>query len=449
MNMLQRIRLSVFPGNRNAKHEQNARPKIFRSFLLHFRPGTIPERSLKLSLTWGLGGTAAVLIFLLFGTGLMLKFAYQPSPDRAYDSIVYLNSQIPFGRLLRNVHRWSANGLLFVVFLHFLRVFYTGAFAAPRQFNWIIGLVLFSAVVFSNFTGYLLPWDQLAYWAITISTSMLDYIPGIGTGLKQWILGGVEPGPKTLMNFYAIHTAILPALLLFFVPFHFWRIRKATGLVIPRSPEEDPSIRGEMIEAMPHLIVRDVTLTLLVFATILIIAMLFDAPLTEQANPGLSPNPTKAPWYFMGIQELLMHFHPVFALLVIPAILIFGLLSIPYINYEANTAGVWFCSQKGRKMALVAVVFAILITVPAVLLDEFVIAANQVGPASIINNGLLPFALVLTTCVGFYWLIKKGFTATNNEAVQALFTLLMTAFVVLTVIGVWFRGAGMQLMWTV
>ena len=449
MNMLQRIRLSVFPGNRNAKHEQNARPKIFRSFLLHFRPGTIPERSLKLSLTWGLGGTAAVLIFLLFGTGLMLKFAYQPSPDRAYDSIVYLNSQIPFGRLLRNVHRWSANGLLFVVFLHFLRVFYTGAFAAPRQFNWIIGLVLFSAVVFSNFTGYLLPWDQLAYWAITISTSMLDYIPGIGTGLKQWILGGVEPGPKTLMNFYAIHTAILPALLLFFVPFHFWRIRKANGLVIPRSPEEDPSIRGEMIEAMPHLIVRDVTLTLLVFATILIIAMLFDAPLTEQANPGLSPNPTKAPWYFMGIQELLMHFHPVFALLVIPAILIFGLLSIPYINYEANTAGVWFCSQKGRKMALVAVVFAILITVPAVLLDEFVIAANQVGPASIINNGLLPFALVLTTCVGFYWLIKKGFTATNNEAVQALFTLLMTAFVVLTVIGVWFRGAGMQLMWTV
>ena len=390
---------------------------------------------------------AAVLVFLLFGTGLMLKFAYEPTPLGAYDSIVNLNNHIPFGRLLRNIHRWSANGLLFVVFLHFLRIFYTGAFTAPRQFNWIIGLTLFSAVVFSNFTGYLLPWDQLAYWAITISTSMLDYIPAVGTGLKEWILGGTEPGPKTLANFYAIHTAILPALLLFFVPFHFWRIRKAKGLVIPRSPEEDPSIQGEMVDSMPHLIVREVALALLVIAIILIIAMFFNAPLAEQANPGLSPNPTKAPWYFMGIQEMLMHFHPVFALLVIPLLLVFGLLLIPYISYEANTTGVWFCSHKGRKTALIAVIFATLTTVAAVLLDEFVIAANQVGPATIINNGLLPFAVVFAVYTGFYFLIKKTFKATNNEAVQALFTLLITAFVVLTIIGVWFRGAGMQLMW--
>ena len=161
----------------------------------------------------------------------------------------------------------------------------------------------------------------------------------------------------------------------------------------------------------------------------------------------VGPNPTKAPWYFMGIQELLMHFHPVFALLVIPALLIFGLLSVPYINYETNTAGVWFCSHKGRKMALIAVVFATLITIAGVLFDEFVIVANQVGPADIINNGLIPFTIILATCVGFYWLIKRAFSATNNEAIQALFTLLITAFVVLTVIGIWFRGAGMQLMW--
>ncbi|MFC1702740.1 cytochrome b N-terminal domain-containing protein, partial [Pseudomonadota bacterium] len=104
-----------------------------------------------------------------------------------------------------------------------------------------------------------MPWDQLAYWAITISTSMLDYIPGVGTGLKEWILGGPEPGPQTLINFYAIHTAALPLLLLFFLPFHFWRIRKANGLIIPRSPEEDPSVKGDMIDSMPHLIMREVT----------------------------------------------------------------------------------------------------------------------------------------------------------------------------------------------
>jgi quinol-cytochrome oxidoreductase complex cytochrome b subunit len=166
LNILQRIRLSVFPGDRKTVNEQPDHQKYFRGLLLHFRPRVVPERTLRLSLTWGLGGMAAVLVFLLFGTGLMLKFVYEPFPGRAYDSILYLNNHVPFGQLIRNIHWWSANGLLLVTFLHFLRVFYTGAFAAPRQFNWIIGLTLFTAVIFSNFTGYLLPWDQLAYWAI-------------------------------------------------------------------------------------------------------------------------------------------------------------------------------------------------------------------------------------------------------------------------------------------
>jgi quinol-cytochrome oxidoreductase complex cytochrome b subunit len=407
----------------------------------------VPERTLRLSLTWGLGGMAAVLVFLLFGTGLMLKFVYEPFPGRAYDSILYLNNHVPFGQLIRNIHWWSANGLLFVTFLHFLRVFYTGAFAAPRQFNWIIGLTLFTAVIFSNFTGYLLPWDQLAYWAITINTSMLEYIPVVGPGLKQLVLGGVEPGPTTILNFYAIHTAILPTLLLFILPFHFWRTRKANGLVIPRTPREDPAIQGAVVESMPNLIVREVAVALVLLAVILLISMFFDAPLADKANPGLSPNPTKAPWYFMGLQEMLMHFHPVFSVFVIPLLLAGGLLLIPYINYQAETAGVWFCSHKGRKMALIAVVIAALTTVAGVLLDEFVIGASLSGPPNIINNGLLPFTIILAACTGFYYVMKKGFKASNNEAVQALFTLLMTAFVVLTVIGIWFRGTGMQLMW--
>ncbi len=390
---------------------------------------------------------ATVLVLLLLGSGLLLKFFYAPFPDRAYDSILYLNSQIPFGRLLRNIHRWSANGLLFVVFLHFLRVFYTSAFLPPRRINWIIGLMLFAAVIVSNFTGYLLPWDQTAYWAITISTSMLDYIPGIGAGLKEWALGGTEPGPVTLMNFYALHTAVLPALLLFALLYHFWRIRKANGLLIPRTPDEDPTTVGPWVDTMPHLIVREVTTALIVLAVILAVSIWFDAPLGDQANPGLSPNPTKAPWYFMGIQEMLMHFHPVFALLVVPLLLVFGLLSIPYINYKDNASGVWFGSHKGRTMALIAVVVAIFATIAGVLLDEFVIGANMAGAPNIVNNGLLPFAIVLAACGSFYFLMKKRFKASNNEAIQSLFTLLTTSFVVLTLIGIWFRGAGMQLMW--
>jgi len=419
----------------------------FRSFLLHFRPRNVPERTLRLSLTWGLGGIALVLVFLLFGTGLMLKFVYEPFPDRAYESILFLNNKVPFGQLVRNIHWLSANGLVLVVFLHLLRVFYTGAFTAPRQLNWIIGLAAFAAAVLSNYTGYLLPWDQISYWAITISTSMLDYLPGVGGSIKEWMLGGTEPGPGTLVNFYAIHTAILPALLLIALPFHFWRIRKAKGLVIPRSAEEDPGIQAEMVETMPHLIVREVAMAVLVLAVILVIAMLFNAPLSEQANPGLSPNPTKAPWYFVGIQEMLMHFHPIFAILVIPMSLLIGLLSIPYIKYETESSGIWFVSGKGLKLAMFAAVVATLGTVGGVLLNEFVVASGPIGPPDMVNTGLLPFVSILGFCTGFYFLLKKSFKANSNEAIQALFTLLTTAFVVLTVIGIWFRGTGMQLMW--
>ena len=324
--------MSIMNDRAEERTNQHAKRKNFRNFALHFRPASVPECTLDLSLSWGLGVMATVLVMALFASGMMLKFAYEPSPSRAYDSITYLIDQVPFGQLMRNLHRWSANGLLMVVFLHFLRVFYTGAFSAPRQFNWIIGLVLFAAVILSNFTGYLLPWDQLAYWAITISTSMLDYIPLIGTGLREWILGGPEPGPGTLLNFYAIHTAVLPALLLFFMSFHFWRIRKANGLVTPRSSAEDPPAAGEMVDSMPHLIMREAAIALSVLTVVLLISMFFNAPLHDPANPGLSPNPTKAPWYFMGIQELLIHFHPLFALLVIPGLIILGLLLIPYLS---------------------------------------------------------------------------------------------------------------------
>jgi quinol-cytochrome oxidoreductase complex cytochrome b subunit len=334
---------------------------------------------------------------------------------------------------------------MLAAFLHLLRVFYTGAYAPPRQWNWVIGLILFAAVVLSNFTGYLLPWDQIAYWAITISTSMLDYIPVIGSGLKNLVLGGTEPGQTTLMNFYALHTAILPAILLFALPFHFWRIRKVNGLVIPRSPSEEPPGREPEVDAMPHLIVRELATALLVLAAILLISMFFNAPLAEQANPGLSPNPTKAPWYFMGLQELLMHFHPVFAVLVIPLLTLAAVCALPWIDPSMENSGVWFRSANGRRTALMAVFVAVVATAAAVLLDEFYIGAAESGPPTLIWSGLLPFIAMTLICAGFYGLLKKAFAASHSESIQALFTLLLTSFVVLTMVGIWFRGAGMQL----
>ena len=448
-NLFQRIRYSIFPATDDGKTSRQRYRNLFNSLLLHFRPKTVPERTLNFTLTWGLGGMAVVLVGMLFVTGLMLKFAYQAVPDQSYASIIQLLNTVLFGRLIRNIHHWSGNALLLVVFLHFLRVFFTGAFHPPRQFNWILGLVMFLLVLGSNFTGYLLPWDQLAFWAITICTGMLEYIPGIGFGLQKIIRGGGEIGPATLSNFFAVHTAVIPACLVILMPFHFWRVRKSKGLVIPRTAAEDPADRGEMVATIPNLILRELAVAAVLIALIMVVSVFFNAPLEAKANPGLSPNPTKAPWYFAGLQELLLHFHPLFAVLVIPAVMVTGLFLLPYIRYDADTAGVWFASWRGRRTAIVAVVVGLILTPPAIIADEFLIdfAAWMPGVPVVISNGLLPAALVLAGTIGFYGLMKKYFAANNNEAIQAVFVLLLIAFIILTITCIWFRGKGMALMW--
>jgi quinol-cytochrome oxidoreductase complex cytochrome b subunit len=449
LSLLQRIRYSIFPGMARRSKDQKGYRHWFNSLVLHFRPRTVPERTLRFTLTWGLGGTAAVLVFLLMGTGLLLKFFYEPFPGRAYDSILWLQNQVLFGQLIRNIHHWSANLLLIVVFVHFLRVFFTGAFHAPRQFNWIIGLTLLLTVLLSNFTGYLLPWDQLAYWAITISIGMLEYVPFVGEALRGVILGGREIGPATLSNFYAIHTAVLPGCIIILMAFHFWRVRKAGGLVIPRGPDEDAQGSADKVPVIPNLIIREVSVALVVIACILVIAAFFNAPLGAKANPGLSPNPTKAPWYFLGFQEMLMHVHPLFALFVIPILLVIGLVSIPYITYPTVTAGVWFASLKGRKMTRIAVVVAVIATTVGILADAYFVdfAAWMPGVPTIVSNGLIPLALGLAGVSGFYWIMKPKYSPNRNEAVQMIFVFFVTALIVLTVTGIWFRGTGMQLAW--
>ena len=449
-NLFQRIWYSIFPGTLDDRIDRRQYRLLFKGLLLHFRPRVVPERTLKFTLTWGLGGMAVVLVIMLFVTGLMLKFAYQPVPDRAYESIVNLQNTVYFGQLIRNIHHWSGNALLLVVFLHFLRVYFSGAFHSGRQFNWIIGLAMFLLTLGSNFTGYLLPWDQLAFWAITICTGMLEYIPGLGVGLQELIRGGNDIGPATLSIFFAVHTAIIPTGLLILMPFHFWRIRKANGLVIPREPDDDPQKRGESVATIPNLIVRELVVASVLVALIMVVSILFDAPLGAKANPGLSPNPTKAPWYFAGLQEMLLHFHPVFAVLVIPAVVVGFLFLLPFIRYDNDTAaGVWFVSYRGRKTAGAAAGVAAILSGLYIVADEYVIDFAGWLPAvpPVISNGLIPASLVLAGLIGFHWWVKNKYSASNNEAIQAVFVLLLTAFVILTVTGIWFRGEGMALIW--
>ena len=446
-NLIARVWRSFQIGPLIPRDDRERRRTVLNTLILHIHPTTVPEATIRYTHTWGLGGMGLVLFLLQALTGLLLMFSYEPVPGQAYQSILSLKSGILFGQFVRNIHHWSANALVVVALLHLLRVFFTGGFRGARQFNWIVGLCLLLFVLFSNFTGYLLPWDQLAYWAVTIMTGMLASRPCAGILLQRVLTGGSEIGPATLVNFYTLHTTVLPILFVIFMPWHFWRVRKAGGVVFPVQEGEEPPGNPERAHTIPHLVTKELAVALSLIASILVFSIFVNAPLQEMANPGMSPNPAKAPWYFLGIQELLMHFHPLFAVFVIPALAGLALIVIPYLKYGEETAGVWFVSSRGRKMALISMLAALVGIPIAVVLDEYAIDFQSWLPGipTEVSNGLIPFALLLAGLTGFYLFMKGKFDASKAETVQALFVFLLIALVVLTVIGVWFRGEGMAL----
>ena len=296
------------------------------NFFFHLRPRKVPAASLRFTLTWGLGGAAALMILLQLLSGLLLNFAYQPAPVQAYLSVQQINNELFLGKLIRNLHHWTGHFLVLVVCLHLLRVFFSGAYFSPRRMSWYSGLFLLFLVLLANFTGYLLPWDQLAFWAVTIATSMLAYIPLAGETLQGLILGGGEVSGATLGIFHSFHTTLLPFAFLLGMAYHFWRIRKGGGVKI------DTAEKGEMLPLVPELLVRELAFAAAVSCFLLLFAMCFDAPLAAMANPGLTPEMVKAPWYFLWLQELLLHMPPVLALCVLPLAFALFLLLLPFLG---------------------------------------------------------------------------------------------------------------------
>ncbi len=423
---------------------------VMNNLVLHLHPSKVAKPTLKFTYTWGLGGLALLLVAVLVVTGVMLMFVYTPAPETAYLDMLNLQTEVSFGQLIRNLHHWSGNLLVVVAFLHLLRVFFTGGFRTPREFNWILGLGLLLLVVGANFTGYLLPWDQLAYWAVTVGSSLLSYIPLIGEPLRNFLLGGPEVGAATLTNFYGLHVAIIPLTLMAIISFHIWRVRK-DSLSIPH--KLDGSVDGgtgkqiEKVTTLPHLVSIELVFALVMTGAILLWSVWVNAPLEAAANPDLSPNPAKAAWYFMGLQELLMHFHPVFGAIIIPTLALGALVLLPYQRFDLSAEGVWFRSAKGRWMALVAVLSALIAVPLLIVLDEYVIDLPAMMPSlpTLISNGWIPLAALLLLLIGFYDGIKRMFRASACETRQSVFVLLVTAFIVLTVVGIAFRGEGMAL----
>jgi quinol-cytochrome oxidoreductase complex cytochrome b subunit len=205
----------------------------------HLHPVKVSRKSLKWSYSFGLGIISAILFGVLIFTGVLLMFYYVPSVERAYPTMKEIQLSVPLGQFTRNMHRWAAHAMVLTVILHMARIFYTGAYKPPREFNWVIGVVLLLLTFGASFTGYLLPWDQLSYWAITVGTNIAGYAPVAGQEIRQTLLGGTEVGQNTLIRFYTLHIAALPLLIILFVSIHLWRVRKDGGLAVNDQKDSD------------------------------------------------------------------------------------------------------------------------------------------------------------------------------------------------------------------
>ena len=367
----------------------------FSNFFLHVYPVKVPARVLRLRYSFRLGFIAAVLFGILLLTGVYLMFVYTPSPTAAYGDMQHLKTSVGFGQLIRNVHRWSAHLMVLTVALHMVRVFYAGAYKSPREFNWVIGVVLLLVTLGFSFTGYLLPWDQLSYWAVTVGTNLVHYVPVVGGQLQNLLIGGDQIGPSTLLRFYALHVAVLPGILVMLLAVHIWRVRK-DGFAVKRSSvgtfEEaataPPVLAGapvalygsrtrllgvvdresvtaeerpvdDTVFTWPHLVVRHVVVLLGVAAVVLGLGVAFAAPLRGLANPNVTPEPSKAPWYFSALQELLSHFDPLVAGILVPTAIVLLLVLLPYVDRNPAT------EARNRKVAVV--LFTGLLVVAVVL----------------------------------------------------------------------------------
>jgi len=206
---------------------------VATNVFLHLHPTRIHRTHVKITHTYCLGGLSFFMFLGLTVTGVLLMFYYVPSVERAYQDIQALETNVRFGQLLRNLHRWMAHAMIILVLLHMMRVFYTGAYKPPREFNWVVGVILFVLTLLLSFTGYLLPWDQLAFWAITVGTTMVGSAPVLGDESKFLLLGGFEVGPAALIRFYTLHVIALPLIISIFMAVHFWRVRRDGGLARP------------------------------------------------------------------------------------------------------------------------------------------------------------------------------------------------------------------------
>lgn len=397
---------------------REASDSVVSNFLLHIFPAYVTKKGLNLTTTFWLGTITWVLFLILTITGVILMFFYIPSTERAYQSMKDLEFVISYGSILRSMHRMAAHGMVAVAFLHMMRVWFTKSYRSPHEFagkramNWLIGLILLVLTLALSYTGYLLPWDQLAYWALVIGANVAKSAPVIGDKIRELLIGGTEIGQNTLIRFYILHCVALPILLVVVGAYHMWRLRRDGGLAVTDhllllqnaqthdlnpSPTKTYSLLGVkegttlsirsnilpnslLARANPELTTRLLIVTLLTYVIILGVSLYVTAPLEAPANPMSPPNPAKAPWYFLWLQELIAD--TTFKIgdfsinggfvggILIPTIALAVLAAWPFLDRSPDAAiGVWF--HKSRTLQNVLFAVGVIIIIGLIILAAY------------------------------------------------------------------------------
>jgi len=309
------------------------------SMLLHIRPRDYAAASARFTHTFRLGFLSVFLLFVEGITGILLMFYYAPTPEGAYPSILRLGSQIPFGEILRDVHRLAAEGMVITVALHLLRTFLTASYKRERKFTWFTGALLLFITLLFAFTGYLLPWDQLSYWAVTIGTSMAAAAPFFGETLNLWLRGGADIGADGLLRFYQLHVILLPVLTMVLLSVHYYRVSRIHSISLPASVEEGNLSEEKKAEAtrriplIPDLLIHEwFWIALGVFALVGLSIFFYNAPLENHADPFKTPLETEAPWFFLWVQGLLKLGNKTIFGVLIPLVLALLLTFLPWLD---------------------------------------------------------------------------------------------------------------------
>lgn len=485
-------RQAIFKGSLPQSDRERSQIS-FHNFFLHMQSVRVHKHSLKWSYTLGLGIISASAFAILAVTGLLLMFYYKPSVEHAYNSVKDIHYVVIGGRLVRNVHRWAAQIMVVTVILHMARVFYTGSYRKPREFNWLIGLVLLVLTLGLSFTGYILPWDQLGYWAATIGSNIaqsprevtdvlgITRLLDIGGLQKQLLLGANFVGEDALLRFYVLHCIFLPGMLILFLGAHFWRIRKDGGLSRPESVDNPGSadykpvqpnvfkpgpsttyglmalVKGKRpivgtapentVMAWPNLMYAEAALFMLTLAVSLILGYFLNAPLKEIANPLVPENPAKAPWYFLGLQEL-VSYSAFMGGVGIPSVVIIALALLPFLDRKTKDVGIWFAGPTGRRVFWQSVLFG---TVVCVAMLALTITYGWLRtwiphiPQAVIilfNPGTVLVAL----CAGWSVINIRRHNSIRMGAI-AMFTFFLVGFVILTYVASVHRGPNWHFYW--